>query len=411
MELRPYQVDIAKRACNQLMHKNLVYLAMQVRTGKTSTAFETARVFERKNVLFLTKKKAITSIESDYTQFNFNNHFNLLVINYESIHKIDFDPDLLIIDEAHSLGAIPKPSKRAKEIKMRFSTKPIIFLSGTPTPENYSQIYHQFWVSIFSPFKEPNFYKWANRFVNIKKKRVGMYEVNDYTDCRPDAITSISDYFISYTQEQAGFESKITENILFCEIKTTDLINRLIKDRVIEGKEEVILADTGVKLMSKIHQLSSGTIKFESGKSMVIDQSKALFIKQKFEGIKIAIFYVFKEEYEALKIVYGETLTDDIQEFNTTDKNIALQVVSGREGTNLSKAKFIVMYNIQHSATSYWQARDRMTTKDRKENEVFWVFSKGGIEEKIYQVVKDKKSYTLNHFKQDYGIKNSVKNN
>lgn len=43
--------------------------------------------------------------------------------------------------------------------------------------------------------------------------------------------------------------------------QTYNLCNRLKKDLVIDGKNEVILADTAVKLQSKLHQLYSGTIK------------------------------------------------------------------------------------------------------------------------------------------------------
>jgi hypothetical protein len=179
------------------------------------------------------------------------------------------------------------------------------------------------------------------------------------------------------------------------------MINRLKKDLVIEGKEEVILADTSVKLMTKLHQMYSGTIKFESGKSMIIDKSKAEFIKENFEGCKIGIFYKFKEEYEALKQVFGDELTTDLEDFNSTWKNIALQIVSGREGISLKKAEYLVYYNIDFSATSYWQSRDRMTTMDRKESEVYWIFAENGIEDKIYKAVTDKKDYTVKHFEKD----------
>ena len=70
--------------------------------------------------------------------------------------------------------------------------------------------------------------------------------------------------------------------------------------------------------MMKMHQMYSGTVKFESGNSMIIDTSKAEFIKQNFEGCKIGIFYKFKEEYEALKQVFGDELTTDLDEFNDT---------------------------------------------------------------------------------------------
>jgi hypothetical protein len=179
--------------------------------------------------------------------------------------------------------------------------------------------------------------------------------------------------------------------------------NKLQKDLVIEGATETILADTPVKLMMKLHQLYSGTIKFESGKAMVLDLSKAEFIKQHFEGQKIGIFYKFKAELKALKEVFGNELCEDLDTFNNTDcQAIALQIVSGREGISLRNADSLVYYNIDFSATSYWQSRDRMTTKERLKNDVYWIFSDKGIESKIYKAVTAKKDYTLKHFKQDY---------
>ena len=91
----------------------------------------------------------------------------------------------------------------------------------------------------------------------------------------------------------------------------------------------------------------------------------------------------------------------ELEEFNTTKKSIALQIVSGREGISLKNAKALVYYNIDFSATSYWQSRDRMTTKERLESDVYWIFAKGGIEKDIYKAVTKKKDYTLRHFKRD----------
>jgi hypothetical protein len=208
---------------------------------------------------------------------------------------------------------------------------------------------------------------------------------------------------ISYTQKQAGFESQIEEEILTVRVNTGDLCKQLKWDLVVEMDDEVILADTGVKLMSKLHQMYSGTVKFESGNSIVLDTSKAEFIKWKFDGQKIGVFYKFKAELDALKQVFGDQLCTDLETFDTTDKNIALQIVSGREGISLRNAEHIVFYNIDFSATSYWQARDRMTTKDRKYNKVYWVFAEGGIEKKVYRAVINKKDYTLKHFRNDVG--------
>jgi hypothetical protein len=286
---------------------------------------------------------------------------------------------------------------------------PIILLSGSPTPENYSQIFHQFWISRYSPFKYANFYNWAKDFVDVKQKNLGFGIVNDYSSAKQELIKPIlNEYFISFTQKQAGFTSEVKENVLFCEMKpkTYEIIERLRKDFVIEGKKETIIADSAVKLMSKLHQLYSGTVKFESGNSKIIDLSKAEFIKDYFKAGKIAIFYKFKAEYDAICQVYGDkNVTNNLDEFNTTDKIIALQIVSGREGISLKNAEYLVYYNMDFSATSYWQSRDRLTTMDRLSNEIFYIFASGGIEQQIYESVKKKKSYTSSYFINNNGIK------
>jgi len=409
--LRPYQIEIASKACEILQLRKIVYLAMEVRTGKTSTSFEIAKLFGAKEVLFITKKKAISSIEADHREFGYN--FDITIINSESLHLIDGGFDLIISDEHHRNGAFPKMNKVTQIIKDRYSKLPMIFLSGTPTPESFSQIYHQFAVSNYSPFiNYANFYKWAKDYVNVKERNLGYAKVNDYSEAYQHLIKQLTDPFmISFTQEQAGFTSSVNEKILYCSMKdiTYNLINRLKIDKVVKGKEEVILADTAVKLMGKVHQLCSGTVKFESGNAKVIDDSKAQFIKQRFAGEKIAIFYKFTAEYEMLKEVFKDNLTNDLETFNTTNKNIALQIVSGREGISLNAAKYLVYFNIDFSAVSYWQSRDRLTTMQRLANDVFWIFAERGIEENIYKAVQNKKDYTLSQFIQHDRTTNTSK--
>jgi hypothetical protein len=284
----------------------------------------------------------------------------------------------------------------------------MIMLSGTPATESSSQWYHQFWMSSHSPFKHyTNFYKWAKDYVNVQQRNLGYGLINDYSQGIDEKINeSIKHLVHKFTQEDAGFESKVSENILFCEMLpvTKNLIDRLKKDLVIEGKNFTILADSAVKLQNKLHQMYSGTVKFECGNSMTIDYSKALFIRDYFLGKKIAIFYYFKEEYKMIKEVFGETITSDLNEFNTTDKHIALQQYSASEGLNLSKADFLVYLNFGFSGSKFIQSLDRMSTINRLSNNVFFIFGRGGIESKVYKAVSQKKTYTLNQFKRDYDI-------
>jgi len=404
MELRPYQLEIANKATKILSECGFVYLSMEVRTGKTLTALETAYNFGAKKVLFITKKKAFSSIMSDYKEMWYE--FDIYIINKESLHTIEEnDFDVIIIDEAHGLAAFPKASKYQKDIRKRFSKVPMIFLSGTPTPESFSQWYHQLQVTDRSPFKHyTNFYKWANDYVNVTEQNLGYARVKVYKDGKEQLILkSVQPFILTFTQAQAGFTSEVNEHILECEMMpiTYDIIKRLKRDKIVQGKSGLILGDTAVKIMQKVHQLSSGTCKFEDGTSMVIDYSKAEFIKWKFANEKIAIFYKFKEELNALKSIYGSDLTENLDEFNNTFKCIALQFSVGREAISLKNAKYIVALNIDFSATTYWQFRDRMTTMDRLSNDIYWIFSKGGIEKNVYKAVMNKKNYTLSNFNRE----------
>jgi len=406
IEYRDYQKNIISDGVGIIKENRFLYLAMEVRTGKTLTSLGICDKLNVDKVLFITKKKAISSIKNDYNLLQPS--FSIEIINYESLHKVrQTGWDVVICDEAHGMGAFPKPSGRSKKVKnIIFRSNPyVILLSGTPTPEAYSQMYHQVYFIPNNPFAMyKNFYQFANDYVGVVKKKIGGMYINDYSKGSKKIIETMSPYTINFSQKDAGFVVDTTEYVLEVDIKpeTIKLINKLKRDLVVEGESEVILADTSVKLMTKVHQMCSGTIKFESGNSMILDLSKAEFIKKKFRGFKIGIFYKFKEELNAIKKVFGDDICTDLDCFNTTDKNIALQIVSGREGISLRKANALVYYNIDFSATSYWQSKDRMTTKDRLKNDVYWIFSKGGIERDIYKAVIKKKDYTLTHFRRKF---------
>ena len=407
IEFRDYQKDIIAKGTEMIRAKGFLYLAMEVRTGKTLTSLGICEQLNVDNVLFLTKKKAMSSIIDDYDMLC-PNSFALFVINYESIHKVpNIRWDVIICDEAHSMGAFPKPSKRAKDVKslIQRHNPHVILMSGTPTPESYSQMYHQVYAIPTNPFSRyPSFYKFAHDWVKVKQRKINGNLINDYSNGLDSITKAMSHHTIKYSQKQAGFEVDTREHILRVrmEDKTYALAKRLNKDLVVEGKDEVILADTPVKLMMKLHQIYSGTIKFESGSSMIIDMTKANFIRERFKGKKVGIFYKFKEELKAIRQAYGEDVTTELSEFEQTDKSIALQIVSGREGISLRQADALVYYNIDFSATSYWQSRDRMTTRDRLESDVYWIFSEGGIEDDIHKAVSKKKTYTVNYFKKDF---------
>jgi predicted helicase len=117
MQPRDYQISISHLAANIIKKHGLVYLAMQVRCGKTVTALLTAEKVGAEVILFLTKKKVISGILDDHKQLGLK--ADIIVTNYENIHKINQKFDIVICDEAHGngLGQFPKPSVRVKKLK------------------------------------------------------------------------------------------------------------------------------------------------------------------------------------------------------------------------------------------------------------------------------------------------------
>jgi hypothetical protein len=419
-QLRDYQVELSKVACKKLQELAIVYLSFQVRTGKTLTSLETAQLYGARSVLFLTKKKAIDSIEGDYKMLNPG--YDLIVANNESLHKVEGDFDLLIMDEAHRIGSYPKPSKGAQDLRQRFSHLPLILLSGTPTPEGWSQIYHQFWISQRSPFSESSFYKWAGNinkpnYVNVTQRTFAHGTVNDYSAGIYEKIFPVIEpYMVSFSQEEAGFIAKLNEH--FCYVPMDPicktLADLLMASGVVQGTTGMISAENAAALQMKIRQIESGSIILDPegsekiGRSITLSTAKADYIQERWPDEKLVIFYIFKQELNIIKEVLKDRVTTDLATFQSKGnrQSIALQIQSGREGIRLSDGELLIFYSISHSAVSYWQGRDRLTTKERMETNIYWLFSelngKPGIDKEIYDVVMRKRDFTTAHFKKLY---------
>lgn len=307
-----------------------------------------------KKVLFLTVKKAIPGIQSDVKTFG---KLEVDTLSLDSANKVDpsHDYDLIVIDEAHGLGAFPKPNKRARN------------------------------------------------YVDIKQRLRNGKPYNDYTKARKEKIQPFIDkYFISFTQKEAGFKCDITEHDIIVPLKpmTKKIIKLLKDDKVVEGQSGVILAETAVKMLSKQHQLSSGTVILEEGAgTVIIDRSKIKYIRENFPDNKLAIFYKYKAELAMIKGEFGEKITTDVEEFQQSDKHIAIQIRAGSMGINLSAADCQVYVSVDFSAKDYIQSRARLQKQNRKKVDVHFLVSNCGVDRMVLKTVRSKMEFTSSYFK------------
>jgi hypothetical protein len=385
MKPREYQLAIIEQARKILLLRRVVYLAMEMRTGKTITSLMLAKEFGN-NILLVTKKKAIDGIQKDCDALG----INATIINYESIHKVKSDNvfDVMIVDEVHSLGAFPKPSLRAvnlRDVKRKYT----ILMSGTPTPETPSQLYHQFWIcKEASPFMQwSSFYAWAKEFVNIKKKRVSHSQsVNDYSECNLEKVNIYIDpIFVRYRQVDAGFDVDnfvIKKHYVTPPEVITKTVKILKRDKVIEGKAGILLADTPVKLMSKEHQLWSGTVLLEDNIPITLSDYKVRYILENFRHKKAVVFHKFQQEGELLNAVAPSSWR-------------VLQIQAGSAGLTLSDYDCVVYMTLDFSCVNYTQSMQRINYLGRDENPIHFIMAKGGMDEEILKTLEKKEDYSL----------------
>src|SRR5699024_12120657 len=109
--------------------------------------------------------------------------------------------------------------------------------------------------------------------------------------------------------------SDINFNKIYVDVpeKIKKVADRLIKERAVEGKKGVLMADTPVKLQSKLHQVYNGSCIIdtydEKQETIILSDYKANFIKEYFKEKKIAILYYFKDELDILNNVLEEIIS------------------------------------------------------------------------------------------------------
>jgi len=403
MSLYDYQKAIVEQATSILANKHIVYLNMGMRTGKTRVALSIAKNYN--NILFVTKKRVISFIYKEIDELGITKP--ITVINYEQLHKyLDKTYDLVIVDEAHSIGAFPKPSLRAKLLKAICSKSncDVVLMSGTPFPESLSQCYHQFYISNFSPFSNyKNFYSFANDYVNIILKRVSATTtVKDYSHCKDSVLAVLQPYTITFSSQEGNINTQKNEYIIYVsDDKIEKYLYQIIKQGIIRDLD--YYKSNASDQFEKAWQLCGGFIYLDD-KPVFLSYKKAEALRS-LEGYTI-IFYKFIAELDILKTTLGAELTTNVAEFQSgTYKYIALQYLSGREGINLSIANNIVYYNLDFSYTSYSQSLERASCKLKDSVNVYYIFYENiAFERRILDTLKDKKNFNLRTFKM---LKNS----
>lgn len=410
----PHQLELAERGETLLKKHGLVYLAMEERTGKSLTALLIAEnCMNISKVLIITKLGANRKTINGWheTLANYPVLLRYEVINYHSAHKINFTPDLVILDEPHAyISGYPKPSQMWKKINKICKNKPIIYLSATPYAQGAQVLFHQLKLSTWSPWAHfDNFYKWFEKYaLRDKNNRLPTQyiasgtEVMDYKKVQHEkALKDVEHLFISYTREEAGFEHEPEDVKHYIELDETTkaVYNHILKHKVLDfhhsasGKDYLVTCDTPMKLRTTLHQIEGGALKvFENvtnSKGIKVNKpvyltlaniEKVRFILKHFGDNKnVAIMYRYKAEKEKLEAIF---------------KNAhVLQADTNAEGVDLSHVEHLVIYSQDFSTAKHSQRRARQANMKRETPiRVHFLLVQKAVSEQVYKTVSENKT-------------------
>lgn len=384
--LTPYkhQTEVSNQALPILKNYGIVYLAMEERTGKTLTSILICEQTLANKILVVTKKKALKGWQETLSNYECKKQY--VVINYESLHKLESTNfDLVIVDEAHyCLGAYPKPSQTFHKLRAICYDLPVIYLSATPNAESCSQLYHQFAITKYSPFRSySNFYNWFRAFGIQETMWVNGRSITLYKNVQVAKVDKCVEHlFISMTRKQIGFQKEPQDNKVYVQLKdsTIAMLEKALAKKVLHFQDETYVIDSVLKEMYTLAQIEGGTLKLSSKKSINLGNTEKIdyILKEYGDKASIAIMYNFVAEKALLQHYFKNALL--------------LQATAFAEGVDLSHIEKLVIYSMNFSASKFIQRRARQCSINRKEPIVVdFLLVEGGISELAYKAITEKK--------------------
>lgn len=296
--------------------------------------------------------------------------------------------DLIIIDESHRwVTGYPKRSAIWKDIKAITKDTPIIFSSGTLTPEGYSGLFNMLALSDYSPWaKYSRFTLWHQDYGRPYTMQINGYSVTKYDRTKEERILrKMKRYTVVITRKEAGHVHESEDHLeLIPQTKKQKEMYHQLSEHLIYGD---ILADTPAKLMQKLHQISGGMVKDEDGAIVTLKKNPKLkWLRKNIDPEKTIILANYIAEQKMLE-----------KEFPHTGS-----ITKMCEGVDFSHFEHMIIYSMGFSAATYEQVRARQMNIYRK-TPITITYLISGIDKHVYKAVHSKKSFTAAWFKRNKG--------
>lgn len=391
MSYLPHQIEKGDKLRDKLRALGVAYLVGAPRSGKTRTALYTCEHFDAARILVATKKAAIPGWLSEIAASGAAKNYT--VTNYEQVKKLTpADYDLVIVDEAHNLARVGKPSQRFIALRRVAARLPVLLLSGTPAVERRAGFYYQFSVTAHSPFKQRNFYEFFREYGIPHQIRINGNLIEQHDRTRPELLQTVEPHIVRMTQEDAGISVKAVDVVhkISLSASTKDLLARAVDDRVltVDGRLHALESDMAVRAF--IHQAESGAVLVDDKICILGNLEIVDYIKASFPTGSLALMAHYRSTRRLLSAHFPGALI--------------LSSDGHAEGVDLSHIDNLVIVNSGYSGAKFIQRRERgVNINNKTDATVHHITTDAGISRLVYSRVSEKLDFNLAMFRRAIG--------
>lgn len=402
IKLFPHQ----ERALNETYKLNRVAYYLDMGLGKTFVGSEKLWELNTPYNLVICQKSKIDDWKEHFERFYpeykvivFNKQ-SLDIIPPESILIVNYDkvwrrPEIsrlrdftLLLDESSMIKN--ERSNRSKFV-LQLHAENVILLSGTPTGGKYEELISQV-----------NLLGWhISKDLFLKQYTVrewdeldGGYKIIGYQ--RTERMKKkLREHGAIFMKTEEVFDLPL-QNHINVKCKCPKIYKDFAKHHMVEINNEMLIGDTPASAKMYLRQLAGA---FNKNK---LDQLKDLMEST---NDRLIIFYQFKRDYEAIKMICEElkrplsTINGDIKDLDAYEKQensvSLIQYQAGAMGLNLQKANKIIYFTLTDMSELFEQSKKRIhRIGQEKPCFYYYLLTEGTIEWRMLQVLKERKDYS-----------------
>ncbi len=340
----------------------------------------------------------------------------ICVINYESAwrepfakwaHDVGFD--LIVLDESHR---IKTPSGKASKFfaSLAKTTKYRLALTGTPCPHAPLDIYGQY------RFLDPgvfgtSFTKFRSNFAVM-----GGFQGHQVLSYRNTEMLHNKMFLLAHRVmskdvfDLPPFQSEIRTCTLSKDER--DLYNQMNENFCAEIKNNLVTASNALVKLLRLQEITSGYLDKQhigdSKRKLLADVLEDFDVKE-----PIIIFARFTNDLKVVKEIaesqgrtYGELSgnCNDLSQWQGGNKDVlGVQIKSGREGVDFTRARYSIYYSLGFSLGDYEQSIKRLDRPGQSRSGMYiHLLAEDTIDFKVMDALKKKQEIVESVLKQYY---------